>query len=125
MTFTAPSSGASGLFGASLTKTAVTNASGVATATAFTANGTVGSYIVSARYWGRHHGKLQHDQHNSRRIAVNSVDPQTTLVNTAFAALLSESRRCDERRGCRRNSLLYRAVVRCIGVVRASLTKRP
>ena len=89
VTFTAPSSGASGLFGASLTKTAVTNASGVATATAFTANGTVGSYIVSATVVGvGTTANFSMTNTTPVSIAVNSVDPQTTLVNTAFAALL-------------------------------------
>lgn len=49
VTFTAPSSGASGTFaGATTTTTAVTNASGVATASVFTSNTTVGSYSVTA-----------------------------------------------------------------------------
>ena len=52
VTFTAPSSGASGTFGASLTTTATTNSNGVATAPAFTANGTAGSYIVTASALG-------------------------------------------------------------------------
>ncbi|HVI10697.1 MAG TPA: hypothetical protein VND65_20575 [Candidatus Binatia bacterium] len=49
VTFTAPSSGASGKFSdtSSATTTAVTNALGQANATAFTANGTAGSYSVS------------------------------------------------------------------------------
>ena len=48
--FTAPSSGASGTFatGGTNTQTVTTNASGVATASAFTANGAGGSYQVSA-----------------------------------------------------------------------------
>ncbi len=49
VTFTAPSTGASGTFaGGSATCTTTTNSSGVATATTFTANGTAGSYTVSA-----------------------------------------------------------------------------
>src|SRR5207253_389298 len=51
VTFTAPASGASGTFpGNVTTANAVTNASGVATAPAFTANGTVGSYNVVASF---------------------------------------------------------------------------
>ncbi len=46
VTFTPPISGASGTF--ALTNSATTNASGVATSTVFTANGTIGSYSVSA-----------------------------------------------------------------------------
>jgi hypothetical protein len=49
VTFTAPASGPSGTFaGGVLTATAATNASGIATAPAFTANGTGGSYNVAA-----------------------------------------------------------------------------
>ncbi|HVQ40051.1 MAG TPA: choice-of-anchor Q domain-containing protein, partial [Pyrinomonadaceae bacterium] len=50
VTFTAPPSGASGTFAnGTATTTATTNASGVATATTFTANGTVGGpYVVMA-----------------------------------------------------------------------------
>ena len=50
VTFTAPSSGASGSF--ATTNTAVTNGSGVATSTVFTANGTLGGYIVAATVTG-------------------------------------------------------------------------
>jgi hypothetical protein len=50
VTFTAPSSGASGTFQTTSTNTATatTNASGVATSPTFTANSTVGSYTVTA-----------------------------------------------------------------------------
>src|SRR5262249_32661068 len=47
VTFTAPGSGASANFSGSLTATATTNSSGVATASALTANGTAGSYTVT------------------------------------------------------------------------------
>jgi CSLREA domain-containing protein len=53
VTFTAPLSGASGLFSnATNTTTATTNSSGVASATAFTANGTGGPYTVTASVAG-------------------------------------------------------------------------
>ena len=48
VTFTAPSSGATGTFSGSATAMAVTNASGLATAPTFTANATAGSYTVTA-----------------------------------------------------------------------------
>ncbi len=49
VTFEAPASGPGGTFpGPATTATAVTNASGVATAPTFTANGTAGSYTVTA-----------------------------------------------------------------------------
>lgn len=50
VTFTAPSSGASGAFQntGSATETDITNASGIATSSTFTANGTTGAYTVTA-----------------------------------------------------------------------------
>jgi hypothetical protein len=52
VTFTAPNSGASGLFGgSSIATTVATNASGVASAS-FTANGTAGGYSVAATATG-------------------------------------------------------------------------
>ena len=52
VTFTAPASGASAKFGTSATASVVTNASGVATAPTLTANGTAGSYTVTASVAG-------------------------------------------------------------------------
>jgi hypothetical protein len=52
VTFTAPGSGASGTFGGSATAAATTNASGVATAPAFTANASAGGYTVTASVAG-------------------------------------------------------------------------
>ena len=53
VTFTAPASGASGTFvGGLRTVTVLTNAAGVATAPVFTANGTAGSYTVTASVAG-------------------------------------------------------------------------
>jgi hypothetical protein len=52
VTFTAPASGASALFSGSATAQAVTNASGIATAPTLTANGTTGSYTVTASVGG-------------------------------------------------------------------------
>ena len=48
VTFTAPGSGASARFSGLTTATAVTNASGIATAPTLTANGTTGTYAVTA-----------------------------------------------------------------------------
>ena len=53
VTFTAPTTGASGTFpGNKTTATALTNASGVATAPAFTANSTAGNYALTATVSG-------------------------------------------------------------------------
>jgi hypothetical protein len=48
VTFSAPTTGASGAFSGVATATATTNASGVATSPAFTANNTVGTYSLTA-----------------------------------------------------------------------------
>ena len=48
VTFTAPSAGATGTFSGSSTARALTNADGIATAPAFSANSTVGSFTVTA-----------------------------------------------------------------------------
>ncbi len=89
VTFTTPGSGASGLFGASLTKTAVTNASGVATASAFTANGTIGSYTVTAAVAGVA-GTASFALTNTAPASITASfgTPQTTVVNTAFGTHL-------------------------------------
>jgi hypothetical protein len=52
VTFTAPNTGASGLFGKKSTITAVTNASGIAIASAFTANASTGDFNVIAAVVG-------------------------------------------------------------------------
>ena len=52
VTFTAPANGPSGLFGNNASVTVVTNASGRATAPAFTANTIAGSYMVMAQAAG-------------------------------------------------------------------------
>jgi len=51
VTFTAPTSGASGTFAGNV-RTATTNASGVATSVTFTANSTAGSYTVTGSVQG-------------------------------------------------------------------------
>ena len=52
VTFTAPASGASGTFSGSATANVITNASGVATAPALTANNQTGGYTVTAMVAG-------------------------------------------------------------------------
>ena len=66
VTFTAPSSGASGIFSNSTaTITVATNASGVATAP-FTANSTAGGYNVTAAANGLTTLEIRLDQHRRR-----------------------------------------------------------
>uniref|UniRef100_Q02B46 FG-GAP repeat protein n=1 Tax=Solibacter usitatus (strain Ellin6076) TaxID=234267 RepID=Q02B46_SOLUE len=90
ITFTAPGSGASGLFGASLTATAVTSASGVATLPAFTANTIAGTFNLHANI-----GAVATDfvltnlggAVNS--LAIQTGDNQATAINTAYPTALS------------------------------------
>lgn len=90
VTFTAPGSGASGLFGASLTATATTNALGVATAPTFTANGTTGSYSVTGGI-GSTVPAVNFALTNTgpaASITATAGTPQNTLVNQPFATPL-------------------------------------
>ena len=93
VTFTAPTSGASGAFAGtnSNTATATTNASGVATSPAFTANGTTGSYTVTATAAGVSAGanfSLTNTPSTPATITATSGTPQTATVGSAFAAPL-------------------------------------
>ena len=88
VTFTAPSSGASGSF-AGGANTATTNSSGVATSAVFTANATAGSYSVTASVAGvsrTSRFKLTNQASNGPgSIAATSGTPQSTTISTAFA----------------------------------------
>jgi hypothetical protein len=87
VTFNAPTGGASGTFAGGV-NTAKTNALGVATAVAFTANSTAGSYAVTADI-----GTLSSDPDFAltnlagppASITATGGTPQTAAVNTAFA----------------------------------------
>jgi len=91
VTFTAPTTGASGTF-AGGTKTATTNSSGVATSAVFTANATVGGpYNVVATVPGVTAGAnfaLTNTTPAPEAIAATSGTPQSAMVSTAFAAPL-------------------------------------
>ncbi len=88
VTFTAPGSGASGTFAGGLTSiTASTNASGIATATAFTANNTAGSYTVTAAAAGLGtpaNFSLTNNAGAPAAVTANSGTGQSAAVNTAF-----------------------------------------
>lgn len=92
VTFTAPSSGASGTFAsnASVTETDTTNASGVATSSKFTANGTTGTYAVTATVAQLAAAKfsLSNIAGPVVTIATTSGTPQSATVNRGFAAAL-------------------------------------
>ena len=92
VTFTAPSSGASGTFaGGGTTATATTNASGVATSPAFTANAAVGSYSVAATVVGVNlpaSFSLTNGAAPPAAVSAFSGSGQTATIGTSFAAPL-------------------------------------
>jgi len=90
VTFTPPASGASGTFAGGV-NTATTNASGVATAPVFTANGTVGAYTVNATVAGVAAPApflLTNNAGPAASITATAGTPQSAVINTAFAAPL-------------------------------------
>lgn len=90
VTFTAPSSGASGTFSSGL-NTAITNANGIATAQAFTANTTAGSYTVGATVGGvatPANFSLTNTPGTPASIIASAGTPQTVQVGGAFAVNL-------------------------------------
>src|SRR6266849_3690099 len=91
VTFTAPASGASGTFAGGV-NTATTNAQGVATAAAFTANGTAGGpYTVTASVTGVStpaNFALTNLGNPPASITAAAGTPQSATINTAFATQL-------------------------------------
>jgi hypothetical protein len=92
VTFTAPATGASGTFATSgkTTETDTTGANGVATASAFKANGTTGGpYTVTANFTGDTGTAAKFSLTNTAApvhvIAVSSGSGQSETVSTAFA----------------------------------------
>jgi len=93
VTFTAPTTGASGTFADTGTKTttATSDANGSATAAAFTANGTAGAYTVTATSSGAQAGatfNLSNTTGAPGAITAVSGTPQSSGVGTTFGALL-------------------------------------
>ena len=88
VTFAAPGSGASGLFGAALTKTATTNASGIATASTFTANAIAGSYTITVTFASLTTSFTLNNL-NPSAISMNSGSGQSTTITKAFGTFLS------------------------------------
>ena len=91
VTFTAPSTGANAKFGALGTATAVTNASGQATASTLTANSTAGSYAVTASVAGlatTASFSLTNAVGAPASITATAGTPQSTAGSTAFATAL-------------------------------------
>jgi hypothetical protein len=92
VTFTAPSSGASGTFTGSILTTSVqTNTSGIAVAPAFTANTMAGSYTVTASAPGAGSPvtfSLTNTAGAPSVITATAGTPQSTMINTAFVVPL-------------------------------------
>lgn len=90
ITFTAPGSGATGNFSASATATATTNASGIATAPAFTAGTQAGSYQVTASALSLTTGLLVTNTAGPAALmTITAGSNQSTAVGTAFATGLA------------------------------------
>jgi hypothetical protein len=93
VTFTAPSTGASGTFSdtTSTTANAMTDSTGVATSPAFVANGTAGAYTVTAAVSGvptPASFNLTNTAGSPATVTATSGTPQSTAINTGFAAPL-------------------------------------
>jgi hypothetical protein len=92
VTFTAPSSGASGTFmNGTATETDVTNANGMATSSTFTADATAGGYTVTATVAGvatPANFSLANITGALVSITATSGTPQSATVNTQFGAPL-------------------------------------
>jgi subtilisin-like proprotein convertase family protein len=92
VTFTAPASGASGTFaGGSTVYTGTTDASGLVTATTFTANTIVGSYTVTATASGIANPAtfaLTNTVGAANSVSVVSGADQSVMLTTAFSAPL-------------------------------------
>ena len=90
--FSSPVSGAGGVFGASgLLVTVTTNSSGIATAPAFTSNGTIGTFTVVATAGGYSATPAYFTLTNqaaggATNIAAATSSTQTTTVGTAFSS---------------------------------------
>ncbi len=90
VTFTAPSTGASGSFAGGV-NTATTNGSGVATSAVFTANGTLGTYTVTASAPSASNSagfSLTNTAGPAAAITATSGTPQSATFGAAFAAPL-------------------------------------
>ncbi len=90
VTFTAPASGASGTFSDTATHQmiATTDSNGLATASTFTANGTIGSYLIEASASGvvtTANYQLENIIPSPTTIIVQSGSDQNTQINTSFS----------------------------------------
>ncbi|MDP1573737.1 MAG: IPT/TIG domain-containing protein [Coxiellaceae bacterium] len=94
VTFTVPSSGASGTFAGGV-NTAITNSSGEATSPLLTANTVAGAYTVTAIAPGALTSasfSLTNTASGVTHLVVSSGSPQSAAVGTAFQPLVAEAR---------------------------------
>jgi hypothetical protein len=89
VTFTAPLSGPSGLFGGFTSQPVVSDASGIASASPFTANGTPGGYVVSAAALGLAPVKFSLTNLTATMSVNSGTTPQKTLIGTGFPHALA------------------------------------
>ncbi len=91
VTFTAPSSGASGTFaGAATSATAITDATGTAIMPAFTANFTLGAYSVTATINSLSTSfSLTNTPGVPAQIVATGGNPQSVAINANFVALVA------------------------------------
>jgi hypothetical protein len=95
VTFTAPASGASGVFttGGTATETDTTGSNGIATCTGFTANTIAGAYTVTATATGATSPasfSLTNTAGAAAGLAVSSGNNQSVTVSTGFASLVAQ-----------------------------------
>jgi hypothetical protein len=89
VTFTAPGSGASGTFAnGTTTETDVTNSSGLATSSTFTANATAGAYNITASTTGASSPAAFSLTNNGPTISATSGSGQSAVIGKPFAAPL-------------------------------------
>jgi uncharacterized delta-60 repeat protein len=92
--FTAPASGASGTFAdGSTIYTGTTNANGLVTTTAFTANTVAGSYAVTATTYGLSvYFTMTNQAGTLTNFSVTSGNNQATPINTAFGPIVVKAK---------------------------------
>ena len=88
VTFAAPGSGASGTFAGGV-NAATTNSTGVATAAVFTANGTAGSYNVSASVVGVSTPALFALTNNNPVPTLTSISPTSGILTQTLSVVLT------------------------------------
>ena len=85
VTFAAPTTGASGFFGASTSTTATTNASGIATAATFKADSFAGTYSITVTF-----GAL-----TTTFTSITNLNPSTIVVNAGSGQSTTVTRRSE------------------------------